>query len=156
MGGALTVAAGASVVMPGVTDVCKGTDVFWQVGDNVSATALTTSTFGAGATFVGNVLALGDLTLLGNAAVDGRLVSLGEVSGTTVNGGHVTLAANAVSACSFGNPLPTHTAFKVTGGGSINVPSDRAETIRTPLAPASPTTASTPSLARRPPATSTM
>ncbi|MDH4065328.1 MAG: hypothetical protein OEW19_13090, partial [Acidobacteriota bacterium] len=36
--------------------------------------------------------------------------------------------ASTVSACSYGNPLPTHTPFKVTGGGSINVPNDPRET----------------------------
>jgi hypothetical protein len=34
----------------------------------------------------------------------------------------VTLNANAITACSFGNPLPAHDPVKVTGGGQINVP----------------------------------
>ena len=35
---------------------------------------------------------------------------------------HGDARRTTAAACSFGKALPTHTAFKVTGGGSINVP----------------------------------
>ena len=127
--GALMVAPGASVVAPVVApDTCGGSGVFWQVGDNVAATPLALTTVGAGATFVGNILALGDITMATGASLDGRAISLGETTGATVAGGNVTLAANAIRACSFGTALPTLAPFKVTGGGGINVPNDPAET----------------------------
>ena len=126
--GALTVAPGASVVAPVVApDTCGGSDVFWQVGDGLAATPLALTTIGAGATFVGNILALGDISLATGAALDGRAISLGETTGATTAGGNVTLAANAVRACSFGTSLPTLAPFKVTGGGGINVPNDPEE-----------------------------
>ena len=125
--GSLAVAAAAAVVAPVVApDTCGGTNVFWQVGDDDPATAPTPATIGAGARFTGSVLALGDVTLGSGASLDGRLFSLGVPVGT--GGGTVTMAANAVAACSNGQPLPTHTVFKVTGGGSINVPNDPADT----------------------------
>jgi len=40
----------------------------------------------------------------------------------------ITMAANTITACSYGHLLPTYTPFKVTGGGGINVPSDPTET----------------------------
>lgn len=123
VGGGLLVAPGASIATPGVADVCKGTDVFWQVGDTDTTTPLVVSTIGTGASFVGNLLALGGISADGNATVDGRLISLGETVGSVVSGGTVSLAANTVNACSYGNPLPTQTPFKVTGGGGIDVPS---------------------------------
>ena len=58
--------------------------------------------------------------------LDGRAISLG-AAGSAI-GGSVSLAANTVAACSYGRTLPTSTAFKVTGGGSINVPDDPAVT----------------------------
>ena len=128
IGGALTVAPGAAVVAPVVApDTCGGSDVFWQIGDNLTATPLTPTTIGAGATFVGSILSLGDITMATGAALDGRAVSLGETTGTIVAGGNVTLAANAIRACSYGTALPTLAPFKVTGGGSINVPNNPAE-----------------------------
>lgn len=122
VGGALTVAAGSSVVLSDLPPppACKGTNVYWQVGNVDPATPLTPSTIGAN--FVGNILALGDVTLDSAVTLDGRVVSLGD-SATPPAGGNVVMAANTVGACSFGNPLPTHTPFKVTGGGGINVPS---------------------------------
>ncbi len=128
--GALTVAGTASVLVPDVvvdpTTGCKGTNVYWQVGDDDPTTALSASTVGG--TFVGNVLALGNVDVASLATVDGRVMSLGELDGTTLNGGVITMAANTITACSYGHLLPTYTPFKVTGGGGINVPSDPTET----------------------------
>ena len=125
--GSLTVAPGATVVAPVIApNTCGGTHVFWQVGDNDPVTAVTPATIGAGATFVGNILALGDVTFGSAARLDGRAFSLGAPVGA--GGGTVTTSANALAACSNGQPLPVHTAFKVTGGGSINVPDNPANT----------------------------
>jgi len=125
--GSLIVAPGATVVAPVVApNTCGGTRVFWQVGDDNPATAVTPATIGAGATFVGNVLALGDVTFGSAARLDGRAFSLGAPVGT--GGGTVTTSANLLAACSNGQPLPMHPAFKVTGGGSINVPDNPANT----------------------------
>lgn len=133
IGGALTVAAGSSILTPGLpvpgpTDppACRGTSVYWQIGDDDPATLLADSSIDGA--FVGNVLALGNVTVVSGATVDGRLVSLGELDGTTLDGGAVTMNGNTVNACSYGHPLPTSTSFKVTGGGSINVPNDPTET----------------------------
>jgi len=130
VGGALTVAAGSSILTPDLPapspTTCSGTDVFWQIGDDDPATLLVDSTIDGA--FVGNVLALGNVTVASGATVDGRLVSLGELDGATLNGGAVTMAGNTVTACSYGHPLPTATSFKVTGGGGINVPNDPTET----------------------------
>ncbi len=123
--GSLTVAPGATVVAP-LAPTCGGTKVFWQVGDNDPTTAVTPATIGAGARFVGNILALGDVTFGNAAQLDGRAFSLGAPTGT--GGGTVTTTANTMAACSYGQPLPVHTAFKVTGGGSINVPDNPANT----------------------------
>lgn len=122
VGGALSIGAGASIVAPLTgTNTCRGTDVYWQVGDTNAGTPPTTASVGAGATVVGNILAKGDVTFGAAATLDGRAFSLG----TPAGGGTVGLNANtAFAACSFGQPLPTATAFKVTGGGSINVPSN--------------------------------
>ena len=81
--------------------------MFWLVEDD--------ATIGAGTTFVGNVLAHTGVTLEAGAAIDGRAIGLDPASTVTLN-------ANAISACSFGNPLPAHDPVKVTGGGQINVP----------------------------------
>lgn len=125
--GVLTVAPGASVVAPIVApDTCGGTNVYWQVGGDGPTPALASSTIGG--TFVGNVLALGAVDVASTATVDGRVISLGELNGTTLDGGAVTMLGNTIRACSFGHQLPTATAFKVTGGGSINVPDDPTET----------------------------
>ncbi len=127
--GSLTVAPGATVVAPIVApNTCGGTRVFWQVGDDNPATAVTPSTIGAGATFVGNILALGDVSFGSAARLDGRAFSLGAPVGA--GGGTVSTSANPLAACSNGQPLPVHTAFKVTGGGSINVPNNPANTDR--------------------------
>lgn len=122
--GALTIAPGASIVAPLLrSNTCRGSDVYWQVGDASPATPPTTASIGAGAAVVGNVIAEGDVTFGAAATLDGRAISLGAPTG--VVGGTVNLNANtAFAACSFGQPLPTGTPFKVTGGGSINVPSN--------------------------------
>ncbi len=124
--GSLTVAPGATVVAPVVApNTCGGTHVFWQVGDDDPDTAVTPATIGAGATFVGNILALGNVSFGSAARLDGRAFSLGAPVGA--GGGTVSTSANPLAACSYGHPLPVHTAFKVTGGGSINVPNNPAE-----------------------------
>ncbi|MEZ5289214.1 MAG: amidohydrolase [Vicinamibacterales bacterium] len=124
IGGGLTVGAAATVLAPDVADVCTGTDVFWQIGDADPGTILVPTTIGAGAAFVGNIVALGDVELLGGATVDGRVLSIGRATGASVADGAIALASSTVRACSFGHLLPTATPFKVTGGGSINVPQD--------------------------------
>ena len=127
--GSLTVAPGATVMAPVVEpNTCGGTRVFWQVGDDDPDTAVTPATIGAGATFVGNILALGNVSFGSAARLDGRAFSLGAPVGA--GGGTVTLTANPVAACSYGQPLPSYTPFKVTGGGSINVPNNPANTDR--------------------------
>lgn len=103
--GSLTTSANVTVV--GSTDICNGSNVFWQVG--------TTASIGAGTSLVGNILAQTSVTLGAGAAVDGRAIALGPASTVTLN-------ANTVSACSFGELFPPHDPFKVTGGGQINVP----------------------------------
>ena len=125
--GALTVAPSAIVVAPIVApSTCAGSSIFWQVGDNDPATAPMPVTIGAGAAFRGTILSQGAIAFGSAASLDGRAISLG-AAGSAV-GGSVSLAANTVAACSYGRPLPTSTAFKVTGGGSINVPDDPAVT----------------------------
>ena len=99
IGGALTTAASVTVV--GSTEACNGSSVFWLVEDD--------ATIGAGTTFVGNVLAHAAVILEAGAAIDGRVVGLDPASTVTLN-------ANDISACSFGNPLPAHDPVKVTGG----------------------------------------
>jgi hypothetical protein len=105
IGGALTTAA--SVTVAGSTQACNGSSVFWLVEDD--------ATIGAGTTLVGNVLAQTGVTLETGADMDGRAVALDPTSTVTLN-------ANDISACSFGNPLPAHAPVKVTGGGQISVP----------------------------------
>jgi hypothetical protein len=97
----------ASVLVPDSTQNCNGSSVFWQVGG--------TATVGAGTTFVGNLLAQTSVDLGAGTIVDGRAVALDPAS-------TVTLDANEVNACSFGNLVPVHAPIKVTGGGQINVP----------------------------------
>lgn len=123
--GNLTVAPGVAITAPVVAPAtCRGSSVYWQVGDNSAATPATTVLIGAGAGMAGNILAQGAITFAAGASLDGRAMSLG----TATDAGTVSLDANAVAACSFGRSLPTHTAFKVTGGGGINVPNDPTET----------------------------
>jgi hypothetical protein len=123
--GSLSVAPGIVITAPIVApDTCGGSPVYWQVGDSSAATPATTVAIGAGAKMVGNILAQGAVTLGAAASLDGRALSLG----TDTEAGAVSLDTNAVAACSFGKPLPTHTSFKVTGGGGINVPNDPADT----------------------------
>lgn len=122
--GALTLGPGASVVAPLVgTNTCRGSEVHWKVGDALASTPVTPVSVGAGASMVGSILAEGGVTFGAAAALDGRAISLGALTGGS--GGAVTLNANtAFTACSFGQPLPAAPGFKVTGGGSINVPSN--------------------------------
>lgn len=126
--GGLTIAPGASIVAPLVgNNTCRGSDVYWQVGDARPDTPPTTASIGAAASVVGNIVAEGNVTFGAASTLDGRAFSLGAPTG--VVGGSVDLNADtAFAACSFGRPLPTGTAFKVTGGGSINVPSNPAVT----------------------------
>lgn len=57
-------------------------NVHWQVGGS--------ATLGTGTTFVGNIIARGNITLAGGASISGRALSLG---------GAVTLSTNDVSLC---------------------------------------------------------
>ncbi len=119
--GNLAIAPGVAVTAPIVAPAtCGGSKVYWQVGDASAATAARTVGVGAGAALVGNILAEGAITIGAGASVDGRAVSLG----AGVEDGTVTTDGATVRACSFGQALPTHTAFKVTGGGGISVPND--------------------------------
>lgn len=121
VGGALTIGDGAVVSVPPVAPAtCSGSRVFWQVGDQDAATPVTPVTIGAGARFVGTVVAQGGITAGAAAQVDGRLVSAG--AGSPASGGSVTTATAVVNACANGRALPVAPAFKVTGGGSIPVP----------------------------------
>lgn len=97
----------SSVAVPVSTRTCDGSSVFWRVGDQAA--------IGAGTAFVGNLLAQNGVTLGSGAAVDGRALALAAAS-------TVSLLGNTVNACSFGELLPAHAPFKVTGGGQINVP----------------------------------
>jgi len=106
IGGLLTVADAARVVAADVTTTCKGSSVNWQVRG-------ATATIGAGAAFIGNILAQNDVTLGAAASVDGRVVALD---------GDVTLATNQIAACSNGGAFPPHAPIKVTGGGQLSVP----------------------------------
>lgn len=122
--GALTLGPGATVVAPLVgTNTCRGSDVHWKVGDASAGTPVTSASIGAGAGMVGTIVAEGAVTFGAAATLDGRAVSLGAAAGGT--GGSVALDTNSTfAACSAGQPLPVAPGFKVTGGGSINVPSD--------------------------------
>jgi hypothetical protein len=123
--GALVVDPTAVVTVPfAAPNTCGGSAVYWQVGDSSTTTLPTAVTVGAGARMAGTILAEGAITFGAGAALDGRAVSLG----TATTPGSVTLDTNAVAACSAGKALPTHTAFKVTGGGGINVPNNPATT----------------------------
>ena len=118
--GTLSVAPGVAITAPIVApDTCGGSPVYWQVR---TASATPAVAVGAGATVTGNLLAEGSMTFGTGAILDGRAVSLGNAAGTY--GGTVTLDDTTAVACSYGKALPTHTAFKVTGGGGINVPND--------------------------------
>ena len=108
--------------MDGAT--CAGSQVFWQVGDDDAATPLTASSVAAGASFAGNLIARGDVSVGSGATIDGRVFSLGEDGAA----GTVTVDAASITACSGGNPLPVAPAFKVTGGGGISVPNDPSDT----------------------------
>jgi hypothetical protein len=103
IGGALSTTANVAVADGGV---CNGSNVFWQVA--------TTASIGDGTSFVGNILAQTSVTLGAAAVLDGRVV-VSDAAST------VTLDANTVTACSFGEVAPVHDPIKVTGGGQINV-----------------------------------
>ena len=118
--GALTVAPGVAITAPIVApDTCGGSPVYWQARTSGAPFAVSV---GGGAAVVGNIIAEGPMTFATGAILDGRALSLGNAAGTY--GGTVTLDDTTASACSYGKTLPTHTAFKVTGGGGINVPND--------------------------------
>jgi hypothetical protein len=106
VGGLLTIDAAAQVVAAGVTTVCKGSSVDWQVGG-------ATASVGAGAAVIGNILAQNDVTFAAGASLDGRAVALD---------GDVTLANNRIAACSNGGRFPPLAPIKVTGGGQLSVP----------------------------------
>ena len=125
--GALTIAPAAAVVAPPVPpNTCTGSSIFWQVGDADPATPPLPVTIGTGSAFKGTIIAQGAVALGSGASLDGRAFSLGAPGSAA--GGTVSLAANAVAACSNGRALSTATPFKVTGGGGIDVPSDPAVT----------------------------
>lgn len=102
-----TLTTATSVVVSGSAQTCNGSSVFWLVGN--------TATIGAGTTFVGNLLTQAGATLEAAALLDGRAIALDDSSAVTLN-------ANTMTACSFGELLPAYAPFKVTGGGQINVP----------------------------------
>ena len=123
---------GRQVVAPDRgTGACSGSDVFWQVGDGWRRRRWRYD-IGAGDTFVGNILALGDITMA-RRGLDGRAVSLGETTGARLAGGNVALAANTIRACSYGSRSRRLAPIKVTGGGGINVPTTAS---RIPTRPA--------------------
>jgi len=103
IGGALSTTANVTVAG---TAACNGSNVFWQVA--------TTASVGDGTSFVGNILAQTGVTLGAGAVLDGRVVASEAAS-------PVTLDANTVVACSFGEVVPVHDPIKVTGGGQIDV-----------------------------------
>jgi hypothetical protein len=82
-------------------------DVFWQVGSS--------ATLGTTTTFVGNILALTDITLQTGASLSGRALA---------QTGTVTLASNSVSACSLAastaTTLSTQASAAVQTGGLIH------------------------------------
>jgi len=106
VGGLLAIDPSAQVLAPGITTVCKGSSVNWQV-------AGASTIVGAGASVIGNILSRNDLSLGAAAQLDGRAIALD---------GGVTMSTNQVAACSAGGRFPPHTAIKVTGGGQIWVP----------------------------------
>jgi hypothetical protein len=83
-------------------------NVFWQVGSS--------ATLGTTTTFVGNILALTDITLQTGTSLSGRALA---------QTGTVTLASNAVSVCSLAGSttpttLTTQASAAVTLGGLIH------------------------------------
>ena len=106
VGGNLTIGP-ASIITASVPALaCQGSGVFWQV-------AGTSSTIGAGSTFVGSLLAANDVSVAAGSTIDGRVASLD---------GDVTIAASTVTACTSGRIFPVATAVGMTGGGQIFVP----------------------------------
>jgi len=83
IGGALTTAINASVL---VINGGHESNIFWQVGDS--------ATLGAKTAFLGNVLALKDITLNDGASVSGRLLAQGVV---TLNGNNVSLCCDPIT-----------------------------------------------------------
>ena len=106
IGGRLTIDADAQVVAPRIASTCKGSQVVWRVGG-------TSTSVGASASVIGNVLSRNDIILGAGARLDGRAVALD---------GGITMANNRIAACSFGGRFPPHTPIKVTGGGQVSVP----------------------------------
>ncbi len=75
-------------------------NVFWQVGSS--------ATLGTTTTFVGNILALTDITLQTGASLSGRALA---------QTGTVTLASNTVSVCSLAGALATTTVVTQASAG---------------------------------------
>lgn len=77
IGSSLITASSSIIALIGGAQACH---VFWQVGSS--------ATLGTGSTFIGNILALTDLTLNTGATVDGRVLA---------QNGAVTLDGNSIS-----------------------------------------------------------
>jgi hypothetical protein len=105
--GTLATTANVLYTPPATPPACNGSSVYWRVGG-------ASASVGAGTSFLGTLLAQGDVTLGPDAVVDGRVLS---------RGGNVSLNGNAVTACTDGHVFPAYPSIKVTGGGGINVPS---------------------------------
>jgi hypothetical protein len=83
------ITANNAAVVVGSGAACTGSNVFWQVGSS--------STLGARAKFVGNILALASITARTGATVTGSLMALT---------GAVTMDTNTVSVCAAGGVPP--------------------------------------------------
>jgi hypothetical protein len=103
IGTALTVAPGSQVLLHGTAKACN---VYWAVGSS--------ATIGAGAQFVGNVLAGASITMVTGASSAGGLFALG---------GQVTLDTNAVEveSCPAGVTSSLVQSMTVGGGGDGGV-----------------------------------
>jgi uncharacterized repeat protein (TIGR01451 family) len=103
-----------SVVLAGNAQACN---VFWQVGRDV--------TIGVGSTFVGNIIASRNITLVSGATVNGRVISLN--SSITTDGNVVsgpTCASAPVAASGSSAPVGTVNIVKTVindNGGTMTV-----------------------------------
>jgi hypothetical protein len=104
--GTLATTANVTYTPAATAPACNGSSVYWRVGG-------ATATVGPGTSFVGTLLAQA-VTLGPGAVVDGRVLS---------QEGDVALSGNAVTACTDSHVFPAYPSIRVTGGGSINVPS---------------------------------
>ena len=91
IGGRLTIDADAQVVAPRIASTCKGSQVVWRVGG-------TSTTVGASASVIGNVLSRNDIALGTGARLDGRAVALG---------GGITMANNRNRGVQLRRPVPS-------------------------------------------------